>query len=45
MMVDIDQWLTYLKQDNGLCKKSLLWHPGHISDPTKRKKGVEGVRQ
>lgn len=28
------EWLTYLKRGNGPGKKSLLWHPGHISDQT-----------
>lgn len=41
MVVDTDQWLTYLKRGSDLCKKSLLWHPEHISDQTEKKKEGE----
>lgn len=44
MTVDTDHWLTYLKRDSGLCKRSLLWHPGHISGPTWGEKRGNGVR-
>lgn len=37
-------WFTYLKRGNGLGKKSLLWHPGHISDQTVGGRGGTGVR-
>lgn len=44
MTADTDQWLTYLKQDSGPCKKILLWRLGHISDQTEKKKKRKGFR-